>query len=104
MDLQGRQTERAWIKSKRSSTFAEMMRSSSSGRLDQSDNVCCFEDSCSFETCKKKKIHNLEKQISAQVLREVGVVTLSERREDTDGVFFSVVGSVVLAGCFDFTT
>lgn len=76
MDRQGRQTARAWMKSKLSSSFEEMMRSSSSGRKDQSDDVCCsLEDSCSFET-------------------------LSERRD----VFFSVAGSVVLAGCFDFTT
>lgn len=80
MDRHGRQTERAWMKSKRSSSFEEMMWSSSSGRLDQSGgDVWSFEDRCSFET-------------------------LSERRDETDDVFLSVAGSVVFAGCFDFTT
>lgn len=55
MDRHGLQTARAWIKSKQSSSFEEMMRSSSSGRLDQSDDVCwSFKDSCSFETWQEE--------------------------------------------------
>lgn len=58
----------------------------------------------------KKKIHNLEKRFNIYIHRFTPnykfkrernrVLTLSERRD----VFFSVSTSVVLAGCFDFTT